>query len=107
MENGKDTSRPPKSQQDCNNWKSKGRCKRNEKGLCPYRHDDSIKQVAIERKRQKMILDTQRRQQTNNNNSTSSSSKEQEQNEIPGSHLRPFNEDLCQNLHRLFKYVVD
>ena len=59
----KDASAPtkpifPKSsnKKDCNAWKSKGRCKKIEMGkFCPYQHDESVRTIAIEKKRQKMI----------------------------------------------------
>ena len=45
----------PKSQKDCNAWRSKGRCNKFERGKCPYRHDENVQQIAIARKEQKMI----------------------------------------------------
>ena len=44
---------------DCNSWRSKGKCSKHKKNICPYRHDESVRMAAIERNRQKMINDTQ------------------------------------------------
>jgi len=47
------------SNKDCNSWRSKGKCSKHKKNICPYRHDESVRMAAIERNRQKMINDTQ------------------------------------------------
>ena len=47
------------SNKDCKSWRSKGKCSKHKKNICPYRHDESVRMAAIERNRQKMINDTQ------------------------------------------------
>ena len=42
-----------KCDQDCINWKTKGKCRRKEKGQCPYKHDEALKEKALLKKQKK------------------------------------------------------
>ena len=65
----KPVSQTPKSEKDCINWKTKGKCRKGDK--CPYRHDESVQQLALAKlkkkdKSKKRLRDEDGEQHTNN-----------------------------------------
>ena len=48
-----DKAKPKKadSEKDCINWKTKGKCRKGDK--CPYKHDESLRQAALLKKKRK------------------------------------------------------
>ena len=47
------------SEKDCINWKSKGKCRKMNKG-CPYRHDEAVREAALAKKKRQ----TKRKRET-------------------------------------------
>ena len=63
----------PKSEKDCINWKTKGKCRKQD--TCPYRHDELVRQAAVAKRERKRLRNetggqSDNHNKNNNNNTT-------------------------------------